>query len=133
MKHLERKALIEAAEKGEKIGIEQLKKVKTWKAELIIEIAAILKKKKEGKRISRVVVLRFINDFMGLIQIIENHKEIYKELLDLDDYEKIELKNHFNKELDLGDDLSKQEKAIETLDIMLSTLVDGIIDLSNDY
>lgn len=133
MTKFEKKQLLIQAKEGKKIGIDELKKVQTWKAELIEEIHTLLKKKKEGKKISKIAIFRFVNDLMGLLDIISNHKEIYAELIDLDSQEAIELEVQFKKELDLGDDSKKTERIVETVDIMLTTVIDGIIDITNEY
>lgn len=83
------------------IGIEKLKEVKELEASVINEIAAIVQKKKEGKKIGGLVALRFVDELFKTGKLIAQYEQIAAELKDLDDSEQKELIETFNTALDI--------------------------------
>lgn len=111
----------------EKFGIENLKKIQIWKAELIKEIYGLIQKKKSGKRISRLAILLFLDDAWELSKILIRIKDAKDEFLDLSENELEELEALFNDRIQEIPD--RDEKIIKKINSMLLVLSDGMIDI----
>lgn len=127
MNQSEKKQLLVIADKAESLGIEQLKKIKTWEAGLIKEIYRLVERKRNGKRISKLAFLAFVDDAIGLGSIISKHKIAIDEIKDLSPTEIVELNNHFNSELEGIP--AKDEKVIEIISQLVTFNIDGVLDI----
>tara|TARA_B100000963_G_scaffold110861_1_gene96477 strand:+ start:1441 stop:1785 length:345 start_codon:yes stop_codon:yes gene_type:complete len=88
-------------------GIENLKKVVTWCTELVDEIFNLIEKK-QGKKITGFVALKFLDNLFALFPILQNYKEIGAEWVDLDEQEKADIKALVKFQLDIKDDFSEE-------------------------
>ena len=88
-------------EQGEPLGIDQSKKVVTFVAELIAEIASMVKaKSKNGTKVNIVNILfRFGDDTQRLLQILNKFYELQNELADLDTEEGEQLVTWWEQEI----------------------------------
>ena len=87
-----------------KYGIENLKKLQSWKAGLLEEVLRIIERKKQGKVVNGWIALRFIDDIFEFGRVMKKYDEIGKEFKDLDEAEKAELNQIFEQELDIEND-----------------------------
>lgn len=90
-----------------KKGIENLKKVAMWHAELITEVEDVIHKRK-GKKVTGWIALRFLNNIFDAVPIVMNYQEIGKEFEDLDADEKKELNLLIKSSLKLKDELTEE-------------------------
>lgn len=127
----ELKALAKKILTGEKIGIENLKQLEIWKAEVIKEIISLIEKQTEGKNLNLFDGFRFVDDIWKFGGIMRNHKEIGAEFDDLDEAEKQELKEAFNNEFDIKDDLD--EEFVERTNFLTKSIAEYIYWLVTKY
>jgi len=111
-----------------KYGIENLKKLQSWKAGLLEEIIRIMQRKKDGKVVNGWVALRFIDDAFEFGKVMQKYEEIGKEFKDLDEMERLELNKIFENELDIESD--KLEEFAERTNKISSELASYIMYLA---
>lgn len=120
-----------SSQEGKKFGIENLKKVQIWKAELIKEIYRLMKKKKEGKRVTGWAIVMFFDDAISLGKILSKLEETGEEFQDLNSEEIKELNDIFHDRL--KDIPEKYRNTISKLNLMVTTVADGILDIFDEF
>ncbi len=116
-----------------KFGIENLKMVQEWKASLIIEIYHTIKKHKEArlkgkKGVTAWVIFNYWNEIQQLIKVVQNIENITNEFNDLNNEEVIDLNKYF-KELIQSKVPSKDLVIIEKIDLLITFVADGVLDI----
>jgi hypothetical protein len=116
-----------------KFGIENLKLVQEWKASLILEIYHTIKKHKEArlkgkKGVTAWILLNYWNEVQQLVKVIQNIEQITNEFQDLTNQETIDLNDYF-KRLIQSKVPSKDLVIIEKIDLLITFVADGVLDI----
>lgn len=116
-----------------KFGIENLKLVQEWKASLIVEIYHTIKKHKQArlkgkKGITGWIIFDYWNEVQQLIKVVQNIEHITNEFNDLNNQETIDLNKYF-KELIQAEVPSKDLVIIEKIDLLITFVADGVLDI----
>lgn len=120
-------SLLDAAAINE-FGIENLKKVETFKASLIQKIWGIVEDVQNGRQVNGWIVFKFFGDLFDFGHIMRAKDQIAKEYNDLTKEEVVELDKVFEEALKLDD--VNMEEFMERTNFMISVNADYISYLS---
>lgn len=122
-----KKELLSASEEN-KFGIENLKKIESFKANLIKEVWVIASNWKKGVKPNGWIVFRFFDDVFDFAKIMRKQEELAKEFNDLTPEELVELDNTFADALKIEN--VDMEEFIERTNFMIGVNADYIAYLS---